>query len=80
MSAYDRDPRVQPDPFAGEGYWLVRTQWVLFNVVCGDDGIFRAFELDEPQPPARRKLGVLRADIPAGDFDAVIAALIGDPQ
>jgi hypothetical protein len=80
VSAYDNDPRVQPDPVVGHGYWLVRSTWQLFNVNAGDDGVFRAFLLDEPQPTDVRRLGRLVDEIPAGDFDSVVFALIGEPQ
>lgn len=80
MSSYANDARVQPDPFQSHG-WLVRTPWVLFNVVEGDDGLFRAFRLREPQPVGARELGTLADDVPVGaTADEAIRSLIGEPK
>jgi hypothetical protein len=80
VNAYANDPRVQSDPYQSNG-WLVQTPWVLFNVVEGDDGLFRAFRLQDSQPSNARKLGVLADDVPVcASADEAIRELIGDPR
>lgn len=84
MTAYDNDPRVQLDPHYSHNYyeaWVVTGCDYEFNVVRGDDGIYRAFVFDSPPVSSGwRPLGRLLPNIPAGDFDSVVHELIGDPR
>lgn len=88
MSAYDNDRRVRVEPVC-QMWRLVTISWGEVAIVKGNDGIYRAFEYEQVRVPASAawpvgsagvRLGNQLANVPEGDFNSVVHALIGDPQ
>ena len=82
MSVYDNDRRVRVEPVCGTCR-LVKTMFFgEVAVVQGDDGVFLAFEYEQGQGRSGSvsyRLGD-ELNVPEGDFDSVVHALIGNPQ
>ncbi len=88
VSNYDNDRRVRTEPICGT-FRLVKTMFFgEVAIIEGDDGVHRAFEYEQVNVPAGEfwlhgskgvRLGD-QLDVPEGDFDSVVHALIGGPQ